>query len=141
MSRLRIVGICALLLGCLGNGRAMAQEEEQPKAEWTAPRVVEHELEGRSACLMCHSEEVKEAPTVPVSHVDRPDETCIWCHAPDADVQTTAPPPIPHALEGRSKCLMCHLSEMMKQVPQVPATHAGRTDGHCALCHVPGETG
>jgi hypothetical protein len=141
MSRLLTVGICALLLAILGTGRAAAQEVEQDTTAWTVPLKVAHELEGRSQCLMCHAGGVKEAPAVPVSHVDRPDDTCMWCHAPDADVQATAPPPIPHKMEGRSRCLMCHLSETMKEVPQVPATHAGRTEGFCTLCHVPAEKG
>ena len=140
MSRLRTIGICALLLGILGAGRAAAQEPDTTGAR-VVPRPVQHALEGRAACLLCHAGGVQEAPAVPVSHVDRPNETCMWCHAPDAAVQTTAPPVIPHALEGRSKCLMCHLSETMKEVPQVPASHAGRTETFCSLCHTPAERG
>ena len=131
------LGVCALLLS-LAAGNAAAQEDQ---AAWVAPRAVQHALEGRDQCLMCHAGGIMEAPAVPVSHVDRPNDTCMWCHAPSADVQTTAPPVIPHKLEGRDKCLMCHLSETMKEVPQVPASHAGRTESFCSLCHTPAERG
>jgi hypothetical protein len=156
MSRLLTAATCALLLAILGTGRAAAQDVEQDttaqdveqdttaqdaRAAWTVPVKVAHELEGRSECLMCHAGGVQEAPAVPVSHVDRTNETCMWCHAPDADVQTTAPPAIIHQMEGRSRCLMCHLSETLKEVPQVPANHAGRTEGFCTLCHAPDEKG
>lgn len=141
MRGLMTVGICGLWLVIPGAGRAAAQEEVQDTTAWTVPSKVEHELEGRGQCLMCHAGGVKEAPAVPVSHVDRPDETCIWCHAPDADVQTIAPSSIPHKMEERGRCLMCHLSETLKNVPQVPATHAGRTEQHCTLCHFPAEKG
>lgn len=141
MSRLATVGIWALLLGSLGIGGATAQEEPEAEEAWTPPVKVEHELEGRNQCLMCHAGGIKEAPAVPVNHVDRPNETCMWCHAPDADVQTIEPTPIPHKMEGRSGCLMCHLSETVKEVPQVPATHAGRTEEYCTLCHAPAKKG
>ena len=147
MRRLLTAGACALFLAILGTGSAAAQDVVQDttaqaaQAAWTVPLKVSHELEGRSECLMCHAGGVQEAPAVPVSHVDRTNETCMWCHAPDADVQTTAPAAITHQMEGRSRCLMCHLSETLKEVPQVPASHAGRTEGFCTLCHVPGEKG
>lgn len=137
MSHLRIIGICALLLGTLGAGRAAAQEEQQEKKEWMAPLVVQHPLEGRAQCLMCHAGGIMEAPAVPATHVDRPNDSCLWCHAKDADVQTTAPPSIPHEMEGRNSCLTCHFSDTVKEVPQVPASHAGRTEEYCTLCHAP----
>jgi hypothetical protein len=139
MRYLRTIGIGALLLGTLGAGRAAAQDvaAEPEKKEWMAPLVVAHPLEGRAQCLMCHAGGIMEAPAVPSTHVDRPNDTCLWCHAPEADVQTTAPSAIPHALEGRDSCLTCHFSETVKEVPQLPANHAGRTEGFCTLCHSP----
>ena len=144
MSRRWTIGICTLSLAVLAAGQVVAQEVEQDTTSataWMVPLKVTHELEGRSQCLMCHAGGVQEAPAVPTSHVDRPDESCMWCHAPDADVQTITPPPTSHKLEGRSRCLMCHLSETLKEVPQVPANHAGRTEGFCTLCHAPDKKG
>jgi len=48
----------------------------------------------------------------------------------------SGPPLVPHTLEGRSACLLCHGSGLAT-VPQVPANHAGRTDATCTLCHKP----
>jgi hypothetical protein len=137
MKARKALAISALWLG-LTAAAAAAQEGD---AAWVAPLAVQHALEGRAQCLMCHAGGIMEAPVVPTSHVDRPNDTCMWCHGPGADVQTTAPPAIPHPLEGRDKCLVCHFSEDAKDAPQVPASHAGRTEQFCALCHRPAAGG
>lgn len=41
-------------------------------------------------------------------------------------------PAVPHTLEGRSACLMCH--DIGKAKP-MPADHAGRGDATCTGCH------
>ena len=71
---------------------------------------------------------------MPADHADRPNEVCMWCHAPDAEVQTNAPPEIPHTLQGRSNCTMCH-SGKMPNIPAMPASHAGRDVKYCQMCH------
>ncbi len=43
-------------------------------------------------------------------------------------------PPIPHTLEGRDDCLMCHAEGALKPFP---ADHAGRTSDTCRTCHQP----
>lgn len=145
MNRLWIVAICAALLGGLGVSRAAAQEEQKEQEQqeqttgWVTPPAMKHSLEGRSACLMCHSGGMEEVPAIPESHEGRAQDTCLWCHAPDAQVQTTAPTPIPHELEGRSACLMCHQSTAMEDVPQTPASHEGRVNENCQMCHFPAE--
>ncbi len=40
---------------------------------------------------------------------------------------------IPHTLEGRDDCLMCHSSGELA----VPADHAGRGNDTCITCHQP----
>lgn len=45
-------------------------------------------------------------------------------------------PVIPHPLEGRADCLMCHASGVAG-APQYPADHAGRTNDMCQACHKP----
>lgn len=43
-------------------------------------------------------------------------------------------PPIPHTLEGRDDCLMCHAEGGFKPFP---ADHDGRTSDTCRTCHQP----
>jgi hypothetical protein len=100
------------------------------QAEWTAPPVMSHDGEGRDNCLMCHQEAGPKP--VPATHAERPNETCLLCHASDAAVQTTAPKMIPHDLEGRDNCLMCHQAAGPKPVP---ADHEGRVNEYCLFCH------
>jgi hypothetical protein len=47
-----------------------------------------------------------------------------------------AQPPIPHPLEGRERCTVCHETGV-GGAPRFPADHAGRTDDTCTQCHVP----
>ena len=44
------------------------------------------------------------------------------------------PPNIPHPVEGRDACLVCH-AEGIAGAPQVPANHEGRTNDMCRACH------
>jgi hypothetical protein len=145
MSRLASVGAVALVLGTLlaapAAGRAQEKQEKEgakPAAsQWTTPPAVKHSLEGRSNCIMCHSGAMKQVPAMPANHKGRTVKECLLCHAPDAEVQKTAPPAIPHDTEGRSNCLMCHKPGAMKNVPDAPASHAGRTIEMCPVCHTP----
>lgn len=126
MTRIVPMAVLATILTATLAVGAIAQEK---------PVVVTHDLEGRSACLACHSGAMEAIPGVPDTHADRPDETCLWCHAADAEIQTTAPNTIAHDLEGRSACLMCHAAGAMEAIPDVPASHEGRADQFCTLCH------
>jgi hypothetical protein len=102
------------------------------------PPAVKHDLAGRDQCLMCHTAGVMEpVPDVPADHGERPNDTCVWCHAPDAEIQGAEPPAISHDLAGRDNCLMCHTPGVMEPVPDVPATHEGRGSEHCRMCHNP----
>ena len=100
------------------------------------PSVVQHDLDGRDNCLMCHSGAMPNIAGVPESHADRPNETCLWCHAADAGIQTATPTAITHDLDGRENCLMCH-SGAMPNIPGVPAKHEGIANEYCGLCHGP----
>ncbi len=128
MTRLAPIAALVTILACTLAATAFAQEK---------PVVVSHDLEGRSACLACHGGAMEAIPAVPESHAGRPDETCLWCHAADATIQTTEPNAIAHDLEGRAACLMCHAAGAMEAIPDVPASHEGRTDQFCTLCHQP----
>jgi hypothetical protein len=43
-------------------------------------------------------------------------------------------PAVPHTLTGRSDCLSCHANPG-SGAPQVPSSHAGRTNEQCLGCH------
>lgn len=104
----------------------------------TRPPVVKHSLKGRANCMMCHAVGVMKAvPDVPADHKDRTNETCLWCHGPDAAMQTKTPKEIPHSLTGHSNCMMCHKPGVLANVPDVPADHAGRANTTCQMCHHP----
>jgi hypothetical protein len=116
----------------LGVAAAPAPAQEAP----AKPPVMKHTATGRERCMMCHNRGVMEAvPDVPEDHADRAVETCGWCHAADAAVQTKAVPPMSHDLAGREKCLMCHRQGVMEAVPDAPADHAGRAETVCGMCH------
>lgn len=157
MERLWTLGICALLLGSLAVGPAVAQDEEaeEPEQEepmeeaaegeemagqagWVAPSIVEHEIKDPEKCLACHKTGMMDATVVPDDHAGRPDATCMWCHGPEAEVQTTAPASMGHELEGRHACLQCHLPGALEEdATPIPASHEGREEEFCTLCHGP----
>lgn len=54
--------------------------------------------------------------------------------APEPPVAKIAPPLIPHALEGRAECRMCHEAGI-GGAPQFPADHSRRPSDVCLACH------
>lgn len=50
-----------------------------------------------------------------------------------------AAPPIPHTLEGRDRCLLCHTAGRMPTATDVPPDHEGRTNQTCQACHEAGQ--
>jgi hypothetical protein len=49
--------------------------------------------------------------------------------------QATKPPVVPHDLEGKANCLMCH-SGKMPNIKGIPAeSHKDYTNDNCLLCH------
>ena len=126
----RFVPVGAILLLAFGAAPVMAQDAAKPK-------VVSHDLEGRDQCTMCHSGAMPDVPAAPKeSHKGLESNTCLWCHAADAAMQTKTPKAISHDLEGRDKCTMCH-SGAMPDVPAPPADHKGWEDSSCQVCHKP----
>ncbi|MDP2729465.1 MAG: hypothetical protein Q8O55_03155 [Dehalococcoidales bacterium] len=65
-----------------------------------------------------------------------PDTTPPADETPPAEepTETAGPPAIPHTLEGRDDCLVCHGESGIKPFP---ANHAGRTNDMCRGCHQP----
>ena len=130
------MSVWVVLLAGITTALAFAQQQAKK------PPVMSHELEGRSNCVMCHAPGAMEpVPDMPASHEGWPNEACLWCHAEDAEMQTAEPTAIPHELEGRSNCVMCHAPGAMEPVPDMPASHEGRENEHCGICHEPAEGG
>ena len=43
-----------------------------------------------------------------------------------------------HDTAGKENCLMCHTAGAMAPVPDVPESHAGRSNETCRWCHAVG---
>jgi hypothetical protein len=123
---------------------AAAETEEAPSEEPRAagPPSVPHELEGRDDCLLCHS--LDGAKPFPADHDGRTVATCLSCHEAAGSAEAAATgedepeaegrPLIPHPLEGRDDCLLCH---NLAGAKPFPADHEGRSLETCQACHQP----
>ncbi|MBI4297704.1 MAG: hypothetical protein HY676_04155 [Chloroflexi bacterium] len=114
--------------------------------------------EARELCLVCHERLFSRPANFPqvesVAHAG--DVECTACHSPHSPAiggtppasqtptagqtpiatdtgPTSAFPLIPHPLEGRATCSLCHRVEA-GLVP-LSQSHAGRTDDICLACH------
>lgn len=98
------------------------------------PMAIPHTLEGRDNCLLCHQ---NGDQALRADHTGRPVDICTSCHQPEETAPATppvaAPTAIPHELEGRDDCLLCHQSGSLA----VPDDHAGRDSETCTSCHQP----
>ncbi len=105
--------------------------------ESTVP-TIPHPIDGRETCLVCH-EAGGGAVNIPDDHEGRTTETCQQCHSADGagalPPVSPAIPLIPHPVEGRAACLVCHETGA-GGASQPPDDHAGRTDDTCRQCHV-----
>ncbi len=94
----------------------------------------------RELCGLCHAKLVSRPSDFP--QVDMGEmggqADCITCHDPH-DPRAGMPPQVPHALEGRTDCQLCHNPQKhepwVEPPPQLPHTLEGRTD--CLSCHGP----
>lgn len=117
-------------------------------------RPVPHPVTEDSDCTICHGPE--GVHPYPESHASFDRSMCTQCHvtreapapagaAPAATTETSVPateatepaaaggpPAIPHPLQGRDNCLMCHGEGGLKPYP---ADHAGRPVTSCTNCH------
>ena len=98
------------------------------------------QMEARETCLTCHADRTEHNTGT----------ACALCHSFSGPAVTnahpgttptpqagetpepTGPPAVPHTLEGRSECTMCHAEGGL--VP-FPVDHAGRTSETCLACH------
>jgi hypothetical protein len=96
----------------------------------------------RATCDVCHAEG-KRVPEYVCSNCHRPPEnhlegTCDTCHTPEGWTESAASlvaqaPQIPHTLDGRDDCLLCH--EPTGQVKPAPANHKDFINEQCTVCH------
>lgn len=87
----------------------------------------------REACGVCHARVVARPRHFPQVDLEQHggQAACVTCHNPhNPRVATT--PVIPHTLEGRTDCLLCHNTGGIKPAPK---DHEGRTSGSCLSCH------
>lgn len=89
----------------------------------------------RETCGRCHARVLARQESFPQIDFEKhgaPAE-CITCHNPHEPSQNTmVSPAIPHPLEGRDSCLVCHNSS--SAIP-FPADHEGITQENCLSCH------
>lgn len=115
---------------------AATSDTATPRAGMVGVTGIPHSLEGRSDCLLCHG--AGSAKPYPPDHAGRANETCTVCHQPVVAQPEPTPPStgvaasIPHPLDGRGDCLLCHGSEGLKPYP---ADHEGRVNATCTACH------
>lgn len=122
-----------------------------PAQAQKVPPPIPHSLDGRQDCSICHTTGVGGAPKSPPDHTGRTNEMCKACHQPGTPKPATQPtaaspaaqptkpatggiPRIPHPLQNRENCLACHQTGVGGS-PQVPASHADRTNETCRGCH------
>ncbi len=96
----------------------------------------------RATCDVCHAAG-QRVPEYVCTNCHRPPEnhlpgTCETCHTPEGWAQSASQivnlaPEIPHDLDGRSDCLLCH--DPAGQIKPAPATHDDYINEQCMLCH------
>lgn len=110
----------------------------EPGPAAAGPPPVPHGLDGMSECSACHG--LGGMRPFPANHEAYDNATCTMCHAappapepgPPAPAPIAAVPLVPHAVEGLDDCLFCHGSGGLRPVP---ASHDGRPNESCLLCH------
>jgi len=96
----------------------------------------------RSLCALCHTRIASRPSDFPQVDMEEMggDAECITCHDPH-EPRAGMPPQVPHSLEGRTECQLCHNpykhEPWVEPPPQLPHTLEGRTE--CLSCHGPQE--
>ena len=113
------------------------------------PLPVQHSMEGRADCLMCHGADAIKP--YPESHEGWTDDVCLLCHKTGA-APTEAEHPFPQDHDAAAgncvlchpggdfsiyRCETCHALEGMSQVHEARGIDA--IEGKCVLCHPNGQ--
>jgi nitrate reductase cytochrome c-type subunit len=150
------IALTAVYLGMLAPGTPTADVHGswlQEQRDTVPPPTIPHEVSGALSrtqeCGVCHV----TGGVAPAPHAER--RNCMQCHvasgaaapwergSPAAAAAAAAappvgsPPPIPHALEGRDNCLMCHGASAPMEA--IRTSHPERES--CRQCHVGQESG
>ena len=129
---MRRITSSAVFMTLLFVGAGALNAQEKPVVP-----VPEHDMAGKDNCAMCHAEGVMGATKMPASHEGRDQKSCVACHSADSPLQSgTAPPAIPHDLEGKDNCAMCHAEGVMGAT-KMPESHGDGVAGQCVACHQP----
>jgi cytochrome c5 len=101
----------------------------------SVPAPILHSLERREECYSCHAIGAVDAPPVPAGH-EQDTTLCTTCHAVwlAPAIAAAAPPAIPHEVEGREDCLVCHKLGTA-DAPRIPDNHNSLTGDICQTCH------
>ncbi len=124
---------------------------EVPLAETPVTGVTLSQLpypvENRADCRLCHDTAFADASQFPDEQADRANEGCLACHALFARQETLTgleededddePPSVPHSLENRNDCRLCHESGL-GDAPEFPGDHADYENEVCQVCHQAG---
>ncbi|MGD8623103.1 MAG: NapC/NirT family cytochrome c [Anaerolineae bacterium] len=108
------------------------------------PELHPIELEGQhlqASCESCHVDD-QDLEFVCENCHERPENhlegACDTCHTPEgfaesASLFVSLAPEIPHDLEGRGECFICH--DPAGTIEPAPANHTDYNEGQCTLCH------
>jgi mono/diheme cytochrome c family protein len=131
-----------LLIEWIANGAPEStgvEEATLPPEPHPVPLVGAHQ---GATCEACHAEG-EQAPEYVCTNCHQPpenhlEEACDTCHTPKGWGESVASvaaqaPQIPHTLDGRDDCQMCH--DPAGQIKPGPADHEGRGNEQCTLCH------
>ena len=101
------------------------------------PQVNMEEMGGQAECATCHDPHDPRAgmpPQVPHTLEGRTD--CQVCHNPQKHEPWVEPPPqIPHTLEGRTECLSCHGPQELRGATLPLIPHTLEGRTNCLVCH------
>jgi cytochrome c553 len=115
----------------------------QPVPPAVFPPGIPHDLVGREDCLMCHKMGIAYASRIPENHIGLPVDLCQTCHqateratplAEETREAGTMPSQVPHPVEGREDCRLCHETGVGGATP-FPPDHADRSNEVCLVCH------
>jgi mono/diheme cytochrome c family protein len=103
-------------------------------------KLIVHPTAGLENCLACHGPTA--ARPFATDHPWSTNATCATCHKPGAAAPLTvsASPlgsPVTHPLQGLPGCAACHKPS---GPGPLPASHVGRPESFCAICHAPAST-
>jgi len=118
----------------MGLGVACLAVAQPAAAQAKKPPAMTHEVAGREQCSMCHGGAMEGIKAMPADHKGRENTVCTLCHAKDSPMQSGTPTAIPHDLQGRDQCTMCH-GGAMEGIKAAPANHKGIDNKNCTLCH------